>query len=896
MISASTVSRTLGAWAISGILTASVAIATDTIPATPAAIQQELKSFATVGTVLHVAAHPDDENTQLITYLARGRGYRTAYLSITRGDGGQNEIGPEFDEKLGVARTQELLAARRLDGGRQFFTRAIDFGFSKNAEETLRFWDRDQVLSDVVRVIRQFRPDVIITRFSPDSSGSTHGHHTASAILALEAFKISGDPKAYPEQLEQGLTPWQPKRILWNGGGGGRGRDGVNSSPIRMDIGGTDPVTGEAFSAIAGRSRGMHITQGFGNFAGRGGPGGGANEQGFTLLAGEISDQNLIDRSKVTPGRYANDGGEIDRLAREQVARGMIDPMDGVDTTWGRYPGGAEIDRLAKEAIASFKKDEPSASVPALLAIRKRLLALGAKEHSLDQSFGQRLAGPPPATPAEVAVLTDKLGQLTRILQACLGLKVQTTAGSAEVVPGEKIQMRFNATVASNVGVKWLGYTTSTVMEDHGTPISLKPGQTASMEESESLPATALPTQPYWLREEGASGIFRVADPALIGSPENAPTVRVGYRFEVAGEAFEIVDVPVNVTTDAKGEHSRRLDVIPPVSLRFGAVASLFTPGATRPVSIEVLAARASTTGELKLEVPAGWKVTPAAQAFKIATVGEKARLTFEVTAPTTAANARINAVAIVNGQRFSHQRIEINYPHIPLQLLQPPAQARLVSVDYAIKGKQVGYLPGAGDDTVSALEQLGYKVTTLAGADLTPEKLRGLDAVVIGVRAFNERTDLKENLPGLFAYVENGGTVVAQYNRQGNNLPPLGPYALSIAGNAPSIRVTDEKSPVAFLAPDHPALTVPNKITPSDFDGWVQERGAYFPSTWDEHYTPILAMNDPGEAPLKGGVVVAKHGKGYYVYTGLAFFRQLPAGVPGAYRLFANLVSLGKE
>lgn len=833
----------LTALVVGALLVARAAMASEAVPSTPAAILEELKSFATVGTVLHIAAHPDDENTQLITYFARGRGYRTAYLSLTRGDGGQNEIGPEFDEKLGVARTQELLAARRLDGGRQYFTRAIDFGFSKNAEETLQFWDRAQVLGDVVRVIRLFRPDVIVTRFSPGSSGNTHGHHTASGILGVEAFKLAGDPKAYPEQLTQGLTIWQPKRVVLNGGGGGRGAavpDTSAGAAVRGDIGGTDPVSGEPFAAIAGRSRAMHITQGFGNAGARGGSGG-PNVQTFTHLGGDRAEKDLF---------------------------------DGIDTTWARYPGGTAVDAAANEVVAQFKLDRPAASVPALLALRKKFAAL-------------------PIDP----VIHDKRAQLDRLLQACLGLSVETSAEQAEVVPGETLKMTYALKVQSADAVVSLREVRTTYPST-----SKRDGRTANPTApltgnlSITVPRNTPLTQPYWLREDSAAGIARVADPKMIGQPENPPTFTVDYVVEVNGETVVINDEPISVTKSANLERRRRVDVIPPVSLRFGSSVSLFTPGTTRRVAVDILSARAEKSGDLKLEVPTGWKVTPASRTFKTGAVGENTRLNFEVTAPSQPTTGYLNAVATIDGQRFSNQRVEIDYAHIPLQLLQPTARARLVSVGYAIKGKAVGYLPGAGDDTASALEQLGYQVTTLTGPDLNAEKLRGLDAVVIGVRAFNERTDLKDNLPGLFSYVENGGTVIAQYNRQGAP-QPLAPYTLSISGSAPQIRVTDEKSPVTFLAPDHPALNVPNKIAMSDFEGWVQERGAYFPSSWDEkNFTPILAMNDPGEAPLKGGVVVARHGKGYYVYTGLAFFRQLPSGVPGAYRLFANLVSLGKE
>jgi LmbE family N-acetylglucosaminyl deacetylase len=813
--------------------------AAEPTPAPGAAILQDLRSFATVATVLHIAAHPDDENTALITYLARGRGYRTAYLSLTRGDGGQNEIGPEFDEKLGVARTQELLAARKLDSGRQFFTRAIDFGYSKTPEETLAFWDRKEVLGDVVRIIRQFRPDVLVTRFSP-TAGGTHGHHTSSAILAVEAFKLAGDPKAYPEHLTQGLTVWQPKRVVWNGGlGRGGGSGGESSGPtVKMDIGGNDPVTGVPFGVIAGRSRGMHITQGFGNFGGRGG--GRPNEQTFILLGGEPAQNDL---------------------------------MDGIDTTWKRVRGGGEIQSGADALIAQFKADDPAASVPALLAVRARLAQL-------------------PSDP----VVADKRAQLDRILQACLGLMVETIASQPEVVPGETLSFRSNVTLRSNVPVRW---TETRVVYPRHTSASradVKPGVPGTAEISVTVPADAPLTQPYWLRQEGRSGIARVDDPTLIGRPENPPTFPVEYVFAIGGQTLVVADEPVYVTKTEKGERRRRVDVIPPVSLRFASEVSICPPGQTRPVTVEVAAARAGSSGTLRLEVPAGWKASPAQQAFALDAIGAKARFIFDLTAPGQPTNGRVTASADIKGARYSNQRIEINYPHLPLMLLQPLARARLVSLEVATRGKNVGYLPGAGDDAAAALEQLGYKVSTLSGADLTADKLRGLDAVVIGVRAFNERKDLKPNLAALFSYVENGGTVIAQYNRPSGSLPDLGPYPLSIAGSAPQLRVTDENSPVSFLTREHPALTTPNRIVPADFDGWVQERGAYFPSTWDEqHYTPILALNDPGEAPLKSGLLVARHGKGYYVYTGLAFFRQLPAGVPGAYRLFANLVSLGK-
>jgi LmbE family N-acetylglucosaminyl deacetylase len=807
-------------------------------PPPAAAILQDLRSFREMGTVLHLAAHPDDENTQLITYLSRGRGYRTGYLSITRGDGGQNEIGPEFDEKLGVARTQELMAARRLDGGRQFFTRAIDFGFSKSPEETLRFWDREQVLADVVRVIRQFRPDVIVTRFPVPPGSGGHGHHTASAILAVDAFKISGDAKAFPEQLAEGLQPWQPKRVLWNGGGGGRGGAAVGGPTVRVDIGGKDPVTGESFGAIAGRSRAMHKTQGFGSFGGGGG--GGPNMQTFTLLAGEPATNDL---------------------------------MDGIDLTWSRVPGGKEIGELTDEAVTQFKTNDAAASVPALLAIRAKLAALTSEP-----------------------LVKDKRRQLDGILQRCLGLSVTTMVSEPEITPGGSFSPHHSALLEANIPVRWLAVRYPSLKREIANAVALRAnvGTVFVGTETFTMPANTPPTQPYWLREEGASGIFRVDDPKLIGRPENPPALPVEFVFEVGGQTLVVPDEPVSMADSGK---PRKLAVIAPVALNFGSTVALFKPGAGKSIAVEVTAARAAVNGSLRLQVPAAWNVSPAQQTFKLSKAGEKTKVAFTVTAPAKAASGSIVAVAEINGARFSNQRVEIRYAHIPVQLLQPPAKLKVAAFDFAIRGKAVGYLPGAGDDTVASLQQLGYTVTTLAGMELTPEKLRGLDAVVIGVRAFNERNDLAANLPALFAYVEGGGNVIVQYNRPtGLQTQRLGPYPLSIAGNAPQWRVTDETVPVTFLAPEHTALTTPNRISAADFEGWVQERGAYFPSNWDaEHYTPLLAMSDPGEQPLKSSVLVAQHGKGYFVYTGLAFFRQLPAGVPGAYRLFANLVSLGK-
>jgi hypothetical protein len=452
--------------------------------------------------------------------------------------------------------------------------------------------------------------------------------------------------------------------------------------------------------------------------------------------------------------------------------------------------------------------------------------------------------------------------------------------------------MRHTAVVRSHIPVRWTAVRYPSVRRAIDKPVELRPNRPAVRETSQALPATTSPSQPYWLRTDGTAGLFDVHDPSLIGRAENPPAFPVEYVFDVGGQTLVVPGEPMPAEDPAKPGLRRRLEVIAPVSSRFTAGVWLFAPGAARPVTVELTAARARAAGSVQVDAPAGWTVMPAAQPFRLAAAGERARFTFTVTAPARLATASLSASVELKGRRFTQQRVEIRYDHLPHQLLQPPARARAVSLELATRGRHVGYLPGAGDDVAAALQQMGYEVTSLTSADLTSERLRGLDAVVIGIRAFNVRTDLAEHLPALFAYVQTGGTIVAQYNtldrlREGW----LAPFQLRLSRE----RVTDERAPVTILAPEHPVVMTPNRITAADFEGWVQERGLYFPTHWDERFTAILASGDAGEPPLKGGLLAARHGKGHFVYTSLAWFRQLPEAVPGAYRLFANLVSLGK-
>ncbi len=818
-----------------------------TAPVPSSAILQELRSFAELGPVLMIAAHPDDENTRLIAYFTRDRGCRIAYLSLTRGDGGQNLLGSEFGEALGAIRTQELLAARRTDGGEQFFTRAVDFGFSKSADETLRIWDRQAVLGDIVRIIRTYQPDVLFVPFAPQSGGGGHGHHVASAILGLEAFRLAGDPQAYPDQLKE-LKPWQPRRVVAHGGRGpggpppagtasslpptpGAGTPGTGG-PIVLDLGGFNALLGESTGEIAARSRSMHRTQGFGSAGNRG-----TAPSEFRVIAGEPATQDFF---------------------------------DGIDTTWRRVRGGEELARLAKEALESFDARNPAKSVPALLAMRRTL-----------------------ATLPDSAVVAARSRQLDRIVQACLGLFVETTIPQAEVVAGEELKLRHTAIVRTAIPVRWKSVRYPAQGGELAVDADVQNNVPVSRDSAGLLPKDTPLSQPYWLRNEGTLGTYRIDTPALIGRPENPPVVPVQFVLEIDGETLTVDDEPVRLIADpTKGEIRRRLEVIPPVTLRFDRNILLLAPRAGGTVTVEVEATRAKTAGSVRIDAPAAWKLQPERRDFSLSTAGERASFTFEITAPAQPAKARLGIVAEVDGGRFRNGWVDIQYDHIPRVLLQPEARLTAVSLDLATRGRKIGYLPGAGDDVAECLADMGYAVTTLSGADLIAERLREFDAVVVGVRAFNTRTDIAGSLGGLFAYAEAGGTVIEQYSRPGRDLKTgqLAPYSLSLSNE----RVTEEDAAVTLLVPDHPALNTPNKIIGADFDGWVQERGVYFANQWDEHFTPILASGDTGGPPLKGGLLIARHGRGWFVYTGLAFFRQLPDGVPGAYRLFANLIALG--
>ncbi len=801
-------------------------------PMPPGELEVALQKLQVVGSVLYVAAHPDDENTAMLAWLAREKKVRTGYLSLTRGDGGQNLIGDEFGPALGVIRTHELLAARRVDGAEQFFTRAVDFGFSKNPDETFAMWGRDSVLSDVVWVIRRFRPDVIVTRFPTDGGGG-HGHHTASAILAEEAFTAAADPKRFPEQLARGVKPWAARRLVWNAWTpDGRGTD---STWVSADLGAYNALLGRAYTEIAAVSRSNHKSQGFGSAERR--------------------------------------GSILNWFAPRLGAPMTSDPLDGVDLSWGRVAGGAAVVAPLARAERELDPHHPEGSVPALFQALDALEPVLARARANDE----------PLRP----LLEVKRAELLDAIRSALGLWMEAVALEPSTTPGGRVRVSALALQRSNVPVELVRTRLSSGAEV-SRPRALAYNRAGADTLVASLAGAEL-SQPWWLRLPPGRGLYRAADPARIGDPENAPAVAATFTLKVAGRTLEwTLPVSYRWTDPVQGERWRALEVAPPATLRLDEGVYVFADRAPKRVNVTVQAQRDSVSGALRLALPAGWTCEPASAAVALARRSDERRVTFVVTPGDAPAAASLRAEITVDGRAWSHGLQRIDYTHIPQQALYPPAEARLVRADIRHAPGAIGYVMGSGDPVPAALQQMGFSVTLLTDDDVESGDLSKYAAIVTGVRAYNTRPRLRTLQPRLLEWVNAGGTLVVQYNTADAALPDLGPFPFKISRD----RVTVEEAEVAFPRAASPLLAAPNKIGPADFEGWVQERGLYFANPFDPRYEPLLSSHDPGEPARDGGLLVAKSGRGTFVYCAYAMFRQLPAGVPGAYRLFANLVS----
>lgn len=782
-----------------------------------AEIKLGLKKLNVLGSALYIAAHPDDENTRLLAFLAKEKKYRTGYLSLTRGDGGQNLIGNEQSELLGLIRTQELLAARRTDGAEQFFSRAIDFGFSKNSEETFRIWDKEQILADAVWVIRKFRPDVIITRF-PEDARAGHGQHAASAIIAREAFLAAADPKRFPEQLKF-VQIWSAKRIVWNTYNFG-GLNTTSDDQLKLDVGAFNPLLGKGYGEIAAESRTNHKSQGFGSAKQRG--------QSFEYF-------------------FHTNG-----IAAKS------DLFENINSGWNRIPGGEEIGRMISLADKNFNADNPSASVPAMISI---LELLG----KLPDGYWKDL----------------KSKELKDLIASAAGLWFETYATQPVHALGDSINLRSDVLIQSGLPVKLLSVGGKYQSAD------LQNGFSKSIEGrviSESI------TEPYWLKEKHPNGMFIINEQLLVGQPENPAPILVNFSFNIAGKEISYQRPAVFKYTDqVRGEVYQPLIIAPPVTASIADKAYVFTGNTAKTIHIQLKSYRDKSTGTIIPNIPAGWKVEPEKIEFNFTKKGEEKTVQFKIT-PSDGSISGVFALNIQTPQgHFNRGNRVINYEHIPLQTLFPLAEARIERVDLLTGGKKIGYLSGAGDLIPESLQQIGYQVSILSEAEIMNTDLAQYDAIISGVRAYNVNERLNLMQPKLMDYVNNGGTYLVQYNVNNPLLVQnIGPYPFKISRD----RVTEENAVVTFLEKDHPVLNYPNKISHKDFDGWIQERGIYFTTDADAKYSRILSMNDPGEPANDGSLLVADYGKGRFVYTSLVFFRELPAGIPGAYRLFVNLIT----
>ncbi len=786
-------------------------------------IEQALARLNVLGSVLMIAAHPDDENNLLLAWFARGRHYRTAYLSATRGEGGQNLIGPELGVELGLIRTQELLAARRIDGALQFFTRAVDFGFSKSAEETLATWGRERILSDIVWVIRHYRPDVITMTFS-GTPRDGHGHHQASGMLAREAFAAAADPTRFPEQLSR-VQPWRARRLVHH-----PYFQQPGPGAIRVDGGQFNPVLGHSYAEIAGMSRSMHRSQAMGSAQPKG-----PAQRHFVVVAGEPAARDIF---------------------------------EGIDTTWGRVPGGAEAGRILAAAARGFDPHNPAATIPALLEARAAVAAL---RHPW----------------AEI-----KLAEIDNAVALCAGLWLDVQADRWDITPGSQLPVRLTALNRSGfpltlaaVELEGLGPRTT---ENANAP--LPNNQPFTREIQRPVPADQPYSQPYWLLRPHRGGAYEVADPQLIGLPENPPVLTARFLIRAGGQELRITrPARFRYIDPVYGERYRPVVVVPPVTVDLPQDVLVFPTAGRRALPVEAAAAGAQTEGAARVETSAGWSASPATLPFRGAP-GERQSLAFEITPPAHPGQGKARVSAEAAGTTVNLGMRVIDYPHIPPQVWFPPAEARLVRADIRLTARKIGYIMGAGDEMPAALRQLGAEVALLTRQDLQQGDLAAFDAIVTGVRAYNVRSDLRAAQPRLLEYVRRGGTLVVQYNVLDRSLAGvnLGPYPITLGRG----RVSVEDAPVRITDPASPLLAAPNPIAAADFNGWVQERGLYFASQWDPRYHTVLESHDPGEKPLAGGLLWTRYGKGVYIFTAYSWFRQLPAGVPGAYRLFANLLS----
>jgi LmbE family N-acetylglucosaminyl deacetylase len=810
-------------------------------PSKSSEIYRELKTLKHLPKVLYLAAHPDDENTGLLSWLINDQNVETGYLSLTRGDGGQNLLGTEQGAALGLIRTHELLEARKLDGAQQFFTRAIDFGFSKNTTDTFKQWDADVITADVVWVIRQFRPDVIICRFPPTAAAG-HGQHAASAVVAEKAFKLAGDKNAFPDQLKY-VKLWQPKRVLWNTFRFGA----VNTTAenqLKVTVGQYDAQLGMGYGELAGLSRSLHKSQGAGTQSVAG-----IRTEYFSHVAGEPAKATLF---------------------------------DGLVTSW-TSKGNADIDQSLDKIISAFNFNSPDLSLPALLTLRKKIMLLPDSD-----------------------LKKDKIKSLDQIILSCAGFMGEAVTNQAEAVAGDHYNFKLNLiSRAENPvileHVKWLNQSESFNRK-------LSKDSLITIQHDIRIPEDAALTEPYWLAKPAINlATFSVPNDTLIGLPETESPLNVLLELKIGSEKFQVkLPLSFKKLDPVRGDVVEALRIVPAMELKFTQPLYLVKENEDLHVSlnVKVNSNKPLNYGKLNLMYNGERLGGAEVNSFNGKDITVECVIPKNKLASIHAARLQLDANYVADGVTYNKKQVLIQYPHLPSLQYFAPASVTVMKGDIRTTVKKVGYVQGAGDFIPEFLRIAGIQVDVLKDEDFygntdtvggngSQNKLSQYDAIVLGVRANNTEKKLGRWMPFLWAYVKAGGNLVMQYNtNQDTTVDQLGMYPFNIANK----RVTEENAEVTFLNPNHKLLNYPNKITSDDFKGWVQERGAYFPEKWDVAYEPLFEMHDTGEEPLQGSTLYAKYGKGNFIYTPLAFFRQLPAGNVGAARLFLNFLSAQKN